>query len=123
MNALLVFLGSGVGGVARYAISRWLMTSAGTGFPWGTLSVNVAGSFLITFLIGWMHTRGMSIPRQDFVAAGFCGGFTTFSALSVETLRFVESGHWTRAAAYVAATVVLGLLAALAGLRLAPGHA
>lgn len=123
MNALLVFLGAGFGGVARYAISRWSMSVAGTAFPWGTLTVNVAGSFLITFVIGWMHTRGMSIARQDFVAAGFCGGFTTMSAFSVETLRFVESGHWGRAAAYVAATIVLGILAALAGLRLAPGHA
>jgi CrcB protein len=118
-----VFLGAGLGGVARYGISRLMMGAGGTAFPWGTLTVNITGSFLITFLIGWMHTRGMSIPRQDFVAAGVCGGFTTFSALSVETLRFVESGHWGRATVYVTATVVLGVLAALAGLRLAPGHA
>jgi fluoride exporter len=123
MTAILVFLGAGLGGVARYGISRWMMAAAGTAFPWGTLSVNVAGSFLINFGIGWMHSRGMGIPRQDFLAAGLCGGFTTFSAVSVETLRMVESGQWTRAALYVGATVVLGLLAALAGLRVAPGHA
>lgn len=120
---LLVFLGAGIGGAARYGISRWTMAAAGTAFPWGTLLVNVTGSFLLTFLVGWMHTRGMSLERQTFVAAGLCGGFTTFSAFSVETLRFVESGQWPRAAAYVSASVVLGLLAALAGLRLAPGHA
>ena len=123
MSALLVFLGSGLGGVARYGISRWMMQSVGAAFPWGTLTVNVVGSFAITFGIGWMHARGMGIPRQDFLAAGFCGGFTTFSALSVETLRMIEAGEWQRATAYVAATVVLGVLAALAGLRLAPGHA
>ena len=123
MTPLLVFLGAGLGGVARYGISRWMMTAAGTAFPWGTLTVNIVGSFIITFGIGWMHSRGMSIPRQDFFAAGLCGGFTTYSALSVETLRFIESGHWQCAALYIAATVTLGLLAALAGLRLAPGHA
>lgn len=120
---MLVFFGAGIGGVARYGISRWTMTAIGTGFPWGTLTVNVVGSFLITFGIGWMHSRGMGIPRQDLFAAGFCGGFTTFSAVSVETLRMIESGQWQRAAIYVAATVTLGLLAAVAGLRLAPGHA
>lgn len=123
MTAVLVFLGAGIGGVARYGISRWTLNALGSGFPWGTLGVNVVGSFLITFGIGWMHSRGMGIPRQDFFAAGVCGGFTTFSALSVETLRMIESGHWQRAALYIAATVALGLLAALAGLRLAPGHA
>lgn len=121
MTPLLVFVGAGIGGVARYGISRWMMGTAGTAFPWGTLTVNVVGSFLITFGIGWMHTRGMSLARQDFFAAGICGGFTTFSALSVETLRMIESGQWQRAGAYIGLTLVLGLGAALAGLRLAPG--
>ena len=122
VTPLLVFLGAGLGGVTRYGISRWMMTPSAD-FPWATLFINVTGSFLITFLIGWMHTKGMSIQRQDFVAAGFCGGFTTFSTFSVETLRMVESGHPQRAFAYVALSVVLGLLAALFGLRVAPGHA
>lgn len=123
MTAVLVFLGAGIGGVARYGVGRWLMTAAGTAFPWGTLFVNVTGSFLITFLIGWMHTKGMGLDRQTFVATGLVGGYTTFSAFSVETLRFIESGQWPRAMAYVSASIVLSLLAALAGLRLAPGHA
>ena len=122
MTYLLVFVGAGLGGVARFGISRW-MTPPGAEFPWGTLAVNVSGSFLITFVIGWMHTRGMSVERQTFVAAGFCGGYTTFSAFSVETLRMIESGSWQRAAAYVFASVALALAAAYAGLRLAPGHA
>jgi CrcB protein len=123
VTPLLVFIGAGLGGVARYGISRWMFSPVGTDFPWATLLINVTGSFLITFLIGWMHTRGMSIQRQDFVAAGFCGGYTTFSTFSVETLRLMESGHPQRAFAYVTASVVLGLLAALLGLRIAPGHA
>jgi len=123
VTPLLVFLGAGIGGVARYGISRWMMPPGGFDFPWATLLINVSGSFLITFLIGWMHTRGMSIQRQDFVAVGFCGGFTTFSAFSVETLRLMESGHAPRALAYVALSITLGLLAALLGLRVAPGHA
>jgi fluoride exporter len=122
MTALLVFLGAGVGGVLRYGVSRWMMSSSGV-FPWGTLAVNVSGSFLITFLIGWAHTRGLSVERQTFIAAGFCGGYTTFSAFSVETLRFIEAGQWQRATVYVVASVSLSVLGALAGLRLAPGHA
>ena len=123
MTALLVFVGAGLGGVARYGISRWMMSAAGTAFPWGTLTVNVVGSFAITFGIGWMHARGMGIARQEFFAAGICGGFTTFSALSVETLRMIEGGHWPRAALYVTLSVLLGVGAALAGLRLATGQA
>jgi fluoride exporter len=123
MTPLLVFLGAGAGGLARYGISRWMMTAVGTAFPWGTLTVNVVGSFVITFGIGWMQSRGMGLPRQDFLAAGFCGGFTTFSAFSVETLRMLEGGQGPRAALYVAASVLLAVGAALAGLRLAPGHA
>jgi fluoride exporter len=122
MTPLLVFLGAGIGGVARYGVSRWTM-SASSAFPWATLAVNVSGSFLITFLIGWAHTRGLSVERQTFIAAGFCGGYTTFSAFSVETLRFIEAGQWQRATIYITASVVLSLLGALAGLRLAPGHA
>jgi fluoride exporter len=123
VTPLLVFVGAGLGGVARFGISRWMMTSLGSGFPWGTLAVNVAGSFIITFGIGWMQARGMGLPRQDFLAAGFCGGFTTFSALSVESLRMIEGGQWPRATLYVVASVVLALAAAVAGLRLAPGNA
>ena len=122
MSFVLVFIGAGLGGVARFGISRWL-APASTDFPWATLLINVAGAFLITFGIGWMHAKGMSLQRQDFLAAGFCGGFTTFSTFSVETLRLVESGHWQRATAYAAASVVLCVLAALLGLRIAPGHA
>jgi fluoride exporter len=123
VTALLVFVGAGLGGVARFGISRWMMAAAGTAFPWGTLIVNVAGSFVITFGIGWMHARGMSVSRQDFLAAGLCGGFTTFSAFSVETLRMLDSGQAPKAALYVTLSVLLGVAAAYAGLRLAPGHA
>ena len=122
MNALVVFFGAGLGGVARFGISRW-MSPVSVDFPWATLLINVVGAFLITFGIGWMHTRGMSVQRQDFFAAGFCGGFTTFSTFSVETLRLAESGQWSRAAAYATASVVLCVVASLLGLRLAPGHA
>lgn len=123
MTPVLVFVGAGLGGVARYGISRWMMGPAGTAFPWGTLTVNVVGSFLITFGIGWMHSKGMGIERQAFFAAGFCGGFTTLSAVSVETLRMIESGQWSRAALYVSLTVLLGLAAAVAGLKLAAAQA
>lgn len=122
MTPLLVFLGAGIGGVTRYGVSRWMAPSS-EHFPWGTLAVNVSGSFLITFLIGWAHSRGLSMERQTFLSAGFCGGYTTFSAFSIETLRLIEAGQWPRAGIYVAVSVALGLLAALAGLRLAPGHA
>jgi CrcB protein len=117
VTALLVFLGAGLGGVARYGIGRSLSTQS-TAFPWNTLLINVSGSLLITLFAAVAEQKGASPQLQAFLTIGICGGYTTFSAFSAETLTLAQSGAWGRAAAYAIASVVLCVLAALAGLRL-----
>lgn len=116
MNILLVALGSAAGGVVRYLVGT-LIPAVG-GFPLATLSVNVAGSFLIGLFSGLL-TRlagGTSAEVLRLVlVVGFCGGFTTFSTFSNETLRLIESAHYLAASLYVLASVLAGLLAVFIG--------
>lgn len=120
MNAAaVVFLGAGIGGLARYALGGWVQSRAGIAFPWGTLFVNVTGSLLLTFLIGTLERTAVSPEWRLFLGIGVCGGYTTFSTFSYETVRMMQSGDWTRAAWYVAASVVLTIAAALLGFLLA----
>ena len=110
-----VALGSVVGGVARYLISVLFMSQLGDGFPWSTLFVNVVGSFIIGFYAALSGPDGrlFATPRQrQFVMVGFCGGFTTFSAFSLETLRLVHSGN-VRAAFLNLAVSITGWLVAV----------
>jgi fluoride exporter len=117
-----VGIGSGLGAVARYLCSIGLVAMLGHGFPWGTLAVNVVGSFVIGFYATLTEPDGRIFARpttRQFVLAGFCGGFTTFSIFSLETLRLAEDGNITLAATNVVASVVIWLLAVWAGFRLA----
>jgi len=87
-------MGSVVGGVARYLVSVLFVSQLSDGFPWSTLFVNVTGSFIIGFYSALTGPDGrlMATPRQrQFVMVGICGGYTTFSAFSLETLRLVQS--------------------------------
>jgi len=116
VTALFVFLGAGVGGVARYGVGRWL-APVSAGFPWGTLAVNVTGSLLIGALAAAIQLRGLSQNWQMFLTVGLCGGYTTFSAFSAETLTMLQSGHGGRAALYLVASVAGCVLAVLGGMR------
>jgi fluoride exporter len=110
-----VALGSVVGGVARYLVSVLFVSQLGGGFPWGTLFVNVTGSFIIGFYSALTGPDGrlLASPRQrQFVMVGICGGYTTFSAFSLETLQLVQSGHM-RAASLNLGISVVGWLAAV----------
>ena len=121
MAYLWVTLGSAMGGLLRYAITRWAMTMW-MGSTWGTVAINVAGSFLI----GWFGTFTLQsgrYPASDnirlFVMVGICGGFTTFSSFSLQTFDLMRQGSWMRALVNVAASVLLCLAAVAAGHRLA----
>ena len=119
MTPALVFLGAGIGGLARYAIGGWVQGATGAAFPWGTLLVNVTGSLLLTLSIGVMEQTATSVEWRTFMAIGVWGGYTTFSTFSYETVKYLQDGEWARALAYVLATVLLTLIAAVAGFRLA----
>lgn len=113
---MTVFIGAGLGGLLRHGVNR-AAVQAGTTFPWHTLAVNVTGSFAIGLLAGWFAFRGESAQTlQLFLVTGLLGGYTTFSAFSLETLLLWERGHGWDAVFYVACSVALSLAAAAMGL-------
>ncbi len=114
-------LGSALGAVARYAISALVLSLQGPGFPWGTLTVNVAGSLLIGFFASLLATDGRfgaNHAMRQLILAGFCGGFTTFSIFSLEVLLLLSSGEIGRAVTYLLLSLVLWLAAVWAGFRM-----
>jgi CrcB protein len=118
---LLVFLGAGIGGALRHGVNLGCARYCGVAFPWGTLTVNVAGSFIMGALAAWLAFRageGWSQPLRLFLATGILGGFTTFSAFSLDAVLIWERGEAGLAAAYVAASVVLSIAGLVGGLAL-----
>ena len=114
-----IAVGSALGGVARVWASVWLAGRLGTGFPWGTLFVNVTGSFLIGLFFSSTADRSIVGPTlRQFFMLGICGGYTTFSSFSLETLGLFRTGEVARAACNVAVSVVLCLFAVWAGFAL-----
>ncbi len=112
---LLVGAGSCLGGVGRYLISLLMRSSSGA-FPWGTFTVNIVGSLLIGLLWGWTCRCPQVSPWVSlFLMVGFCGGFTTFSTFSKESLMLFQAGHYATFLLYVLGSFMLGLLAVLAG--------
>lgn len=119
--ALLVFVGSGIGGVLRHLVNVTCLRLCGPTFPWGTLTVNVVGGAVMGIIAGWLAFRageGWSQPLRLFLTTGIVGGFTTFSAFSLDAVLLWERGEAGLAAAYVIASVVLAIGAVGAGLAL-----
>jgi CrcB protein len=108
----VVGLGSALGGVGRFWLSGVVAARLGQTFPWGTLLVNVTGSFVIGLLGAFAGTddRPGNAWLMSFLMAGVCGGYTTFSAFSLQTLALLREGRWLLAGANVAASVLLCLL-------------
>lgn len=119
MIPLVVFFGAGVGGVARYAIGGFIQQAAGSTFPWGTLFINVTGSLLLGFLYVLLEGTAASPQWRALLGIGFCGGYTTFSTFSYETVRLLETGDYNRAALYIASSVLISVAATLIGFRVA----
>ena len=115
----LVFVGGGVGSVLRFAIARWVTPGewdgAGPPFPYGTMLVNILGCVAIGLLAGWCGKREWATP---LLIVGLLGGFTTFSAFGLDTVRLLDAGHAGRAAVYVAGSVMCGLAGVWIAVRL-----
>ena len=113
-----IAIGSALGGVARYWASGFVADRIGETFPWGTIVVNVTGSFVIGFFGTLTGPDGrvlVSTTTRQFVMIGICGGYTTFSSFSLQTLTLAQDGEWLWAAGNVVLSVVLCLLAVWAG--------
>jgi fluoride exporter len=117
-----VALGGALGAVARFMTVTAAARVFGPGFPWGTLAVNVAGSFLMGLLFVWLETRGL-MRLAPLLMAGVLGGFTTFSAFSLDVLKLWEAGAAGAAAGYALASVGLSVGALVAGVALMRGIA
>ena len=112
-HALAVFVGGGLGAVLRWLVGKWTLAWFGYGFPVGTLAVNIAGSLAIGLAIGALE--GVGQPAKLFFVTGFLGGFTTFSAFSLDTLSMWQRGEVGIAALSVALSLILSLAAVWIG--------
>ena len=120
MRLTLIAIFGAVGTLARYGLQGIVQVRSATTFPYGTLLVNLSGCFLLG-LIGQFTLNRMVISPdwRVAIAVGFFGGYTTFSSFGWETAKMLEDGEWLRASAYVGASVIIGLLLTVAGIRLA----
>jgi CrcB protein len=117
---LYVALGSAIGGVSRYLLGGLIQRLLDTTFPAGTLLVNISGSFLLGALLRYaIDTPTLSPEVRALLTIGFCGGYTTFSTFSYETVALLEDGEWTRAGLYVGASVLLSLVGTFLGFAVA----
>lgn len=126
--SLWVALGSALGGLARYWLGAWVTAWTGPSFPWGTLLINVLGSFVIGLFAAALGERGLLgdalgrgglfldvVDLRAFVMVGLCGGFTTFSSFSLQTLELLQAGRTGPALGYVAGSVLACLFATWGG--------
>jgi len=119
LRLLLIAVFGAVGTLARYGLQGLIQVRVGSTFPWGTLLINLTGCFFLG-LIGQMMLNRMMVSSElrVAIAVGFFGGYTTFSSFGWEAAKMLEAGEWLRSLAYVAASVGLGLLLSVAGIRL-----
>jgi CrcB protein len=113
---LLIFLGGGLGSLCRYALSGAMQSRAQAGFPVGTLVVNVLGCLIIGLIARQLLNTQSDVMVRAALVTGFCGGFTTFSAFSFETVTLITTGDWPKAALYVGTTLIACFAATAIGL-------
>ena len=121
-NALWIFVGGGLGSLARWGVSGWIANTIGETFPWGTLLVNISGSFVIGLFATVTGPEGRwLVPAsfRQFFMLGICGGYTTFSSFSLQTLTLAEDGQWFKASANCVLSLVLCLVGVWLGHLLA----
>ena len=119
---LAISLAAVVGANLRYLLSRFAARELGAVFPYGTLGINILGSFIVGFFVIWTTERALVDPRwRLLVVVGFCGSFTTFSSYAFETMAYFEQGQWALMLANIFSNNLLCLGGALAGMALARG--
>jgi len=117
---LAISLAAIVGANLRYLLSRFAAREFGLLFPYGTLAINVIGSFIVGFFVIWTTERALVDPRwRLLVVVGFCGSFTTFSSYAFETMAYFEQGQWALMLANIFSNNLLCLSGALAGMAVA----
>ena len=121
MLKTLLIIGTGgfLGSISRYGVTVLTTKWWGNAFPWGTLTVNIIGSFLIGIIYGLaVQNDWLTAEMRLFLAIGFCGSFTTFSTFSYDIIQMINTGHFIYTSLYVAGSILLGILAVFAGIGL-----
>lgn len=119
IQALLVAVGGAIGSVLRYYVGQWTLRLLGPAFPWGTLAVNVVGCFVIGVFAELIARKfNASMELRLLLITGFLGGFTTFSAFSLDAISLFEGGNTVAGGVYIAASVGLSMAAVFAGLAI-----
>ncbi|RIA37826.1 camphor resistance protein CrcB [Hephaestia caeni] len=117
---LLVMIGGAIGAGARHLVGKWTLHALGPGYPWGILTVNLVGGFVMGLLAGFLMRQSVGHESfRLFVGVGILGGFTTFSSFSLDVATMIERGDWGVALGYVLISVIGSVLALFGGLALA----
>ncbi|MGZ2456362.1 fluoride efflux transporter CrcB [Rhizobium sp. IY2] len=117
IQALLVAVGGAIGSLLRYYVGQWALRLMGPGFPWGTLAVNIVGCFVIGVFAELIARKfNASVELRLLLITGFLGGFTTFSAFSLDAISLFERGEAVAGGVYIVASVGLSMAAVIAGL-------
>jgi CrcB protein len=120
LRITLIAIFGAIGTLVRYGLQWILQVRTGATFPYGTLLINLTGCFFLGLIGQFTLNRVMiSDDLRIAIAVGFFGGYTTFSSFGWESAKMMEAGEWVRASAYVASSVIVGLLLSVAGIRLA----
>ncbi|MBK9631692.1 MAG: fluoride efflux transporter CrcB [Saprospiraceae bacterium] len=114
---IAIFLGSGLGGILRYSLSKWVDKWFNHHFPFGTFIVNILACFILGLVIGLAEHRQLLSPNAKmFLAVGFCGGFSTFSTFSSENLNLLQNGNHLSAIFYIFGSVIICVIACFLGI-------
>jgi len=121
-SLILIFIGGGLGSVLRFIIGHYVSKKVESGIPWGTLIVNILGSFLLGAIIGYVDKMNWTSSQYIvFFTIGFCGGFTTFSTFSIENAMLIKNGDWVLFLSYTLLSIIIGILTAFGGFLLLKG--
>jgi CrcB protein len=117
-TSLLIALGGALGAVLRFWTGRLATTILGPAWPWGTFLVNIAGAFAIGAVVALAGRDLMSVAQKNFLTIGVLGGFTTFSAFSLEAVQLIQRGQWGLALMYILLSVTLSIFGVMLGMRI-----